>query len=84
MHKIEFKKSVKKELENVPDTDFIKVDSAIHSLKKNPYPFPQSKKLEDEDKFRLRVGDYRIIYTVDNHDKVITIHRVRHRKDVYR
>jgi mRNA interferase RelE/StbE len=84
MHRIEFKKSASKEFNNIPDTDFIKVDNAILSLRENPYPFPQSKKLEGEDKFRLRVGDYRIIYTVDNHNKVITIHRVRHRKDVYR
>lgn len=84
MYKLEIKKTVRKELDDLPDTIYLKIDEAILSLKENPFPYPQSKKLKGEDKRRLRVGDYRVVYTVDEKEKVITIFRVRHRKEVYR
>ncbi|MCF6147334.1 MAG: type II toxin-antitoxin system RelE/ParE family toxin [Candidatus Kuenenia sp.] len=83
MYKLILQKSARKELDKIPDPFFIKIDEAILSLKENPYPFPQSRKLKGEDKRRLRVGDFRVIYTVDEERKVITIYRIRHRKDVY-
>lgn len=84
VYKFVLKKSAKKELDSLSDAVFQKIDNAILSLKDNPRPFPHSKKLEGENKFRLRVGDYRVVYTVDGKDKVITIYRIRHRKEVYR
>lgn len=84
MHKIVIKNSAKKELDAIPADQFLKIDAATLALKTNPYPHPQSKKLKGEDKRRLRVGDYRIVYAVDEKEKVITIYRVRHRKEVYR
>lgn len=84
MYKLIIQKSARKELDKISDPFFVKIDKAILSLRKNPYPFPQSKKLKDEDKHRLRVGDFRVVYTVDEKQKVVTIYRIRHRKDVYR
>ncbi len=84
MHKLVLKKSARKELDRLLDTVFQKIDAAILCLKDNPYPFPHSKKLESENKFRLRIGDYRVVYDVNEKDKVITIYRIRHRKEVYR
>lgn len=84
MYKLKIKKTARKELDDLPDTIYLKIDEAILSLKENPFPYPQSKKLKGEDKRRLRVGDYRVVYTVDEKEKVITIFRVRHRKEVYR
>ena len=84
MYKIDIKKSAKKELHDLPDNIFLKIDKAILSLKKSPSPYPQSKELKGENKRRLRVGDYRVVYTVDEQHKIITIFRIRHRKDVYR
>ena len=84
MYKLKIKKSAQKEIDTLPDQIFIKVDKAILSLKEDPFPFPQSKRLKGENKCRLRAGDYRIVYTVNEENKVITIFRVRHRKDVYR
>ena len=84
MYKLTYKKSVKKELDAVPNPDFHKIDEAILSLKDHPFPHPQSKKLKGNDRYRLRVGDYRVVYTIDEKQKIITIYRVRHRKDVYR
>lgn len=84
MYKLVIKNSAKKELDDIPAAQFLKIDAAILSLKTNPHPFPQSKKLKGEDKCRLRVGDYRVVYAVDEKEKNITIYRIRHRKEVYR
>ncbi len=84
MYSLIIKRSAQKEIDALPDQIFIKVDKAILSLKEEPFPFPQSKKLKGENKCRLRAGDYRIVYVVDREHKSITIYRVRPRKDVYR
>ena len=84
MYKLIIQKSARKELDNIPDPFYLRIDEAILSLRKNPYPFPQSKELKGEDKHRLRVGDFRVVYMVDEKQKVIAIYRIRHRKDVYR
>lgn len=84
MYSLKFKKSVKKELDAISNPDFLKIDAAILSLKKQPLPHPQSKKLKGQDRYRLRVGNYRVIYTVDETQKSVVIYRVRHRREVYR
>lgn len=84
MYKILVKKSARKELDSIPHQQFLRIDKAILSLKETPFPYPASKKLKGEDKRRLKAGDYRIVYTVDENDKVVIVYRVRHRKDVYR
>ena len=84
MHSLVIKKSAKKELDRLTDQIFEKIDTAILKLKEEPFPFPQSKKLKGENKRRLHIGDYRVIYTVNEGRKTITIVKIRHRKEVYR
>jgi len=84
MYKLSVKKSARKELDNLPNQIFLKIDKAILSLKRAPFPYPQSKELKGENKRRLKAGDYRVVYAVDEEQKTITVYRVRHRKDVYR
>ncbi|MBI5075861.1 MAG: type II toxin-antitoxin system RelE/ParE family toxin [Nitrospirae bacterium] len=84
MYRISLKKSAKKELDSLPDQIFLKIDTAILSLRGEPFPYPHAKKLKGEDRCRLRVGDYRVVYSVDENQRIITIFRIRHRKDVYR
>ena len=58
--------------------------SAVDSLPENSRPVG-TKKLEGEDKlYRLRVGDYRILYEVNDEEKRVRIVKVGHRQDVYR
>ena len=71
MYKLIIQKPARKEFDKIQDTFFAKIDKAILSLKENPYPFPQSKKLKGEDEHRLRVGDFRVVYTVDEKQKVV-------------
>lgn len=84
MYELVIKKSAKKELDSLADEIFLKIDKAILSLKDDPFPHPQSEKLKGEDKRRLRVGDYRIVYAINMMGKILTIYKVRHRRDVYR
>ena len=55
----------------------------IEELKYNPFPI-NSKKLKNDLGYRLRIGDYRILYTVDNVIQIIEIYKIGHRKDIYR
>lgn len=84
MYKLAIKKSARKELDSLPEQIFLKIDGSILLLKENSFPYPQAKKLKGEDKRRFKVGDYRVVYSIDEEQKIITIFRVRHRKDVYR
>ncbi|MBS1512507.1 MAG: type II toxin-antitoxin system RelE/ParE family toxin [Bacteroidetes bacterium] len=77
--------SAQKELKKLPYTELKKIQKLILSLAKNPFP-KGSLKLEgtNEKLYRVRKGDYRIIYTVDHHIVTITILKIAHRRDVYR
>ena len=56
----------------------------IEALKTNPYPHQSIKLAGAERLYRLRVGDYRIIYGIDDRIRQIIIHYVRHRREIYR
>ena len=82
-YSINIKKSVEKDLRKLPTSVISRVIEAIENLKDDPYP-RQSKKLKSTEKtYRLRVGNYRIIYQVDEERKEIVIYHVRHRENVY-
>lgn len=59
------------------------VYDALVKLGDNPLP-PQSKKLQGSLGYRLRVGDYRVLYELDKLNQVIAIYAVRHRREAYR
>jgi mRNA interferase RelE/StbE len=82
--KIETKGSTEHDLKRIDKQYISKIVEAIENLAENPFP-AQSKKLKgSESSYRLRVGDYRVIYQVDHVSKVIVIYHVRHRRDVYK
>ena len=57
---------------------------AVVKLGDQPFPYGSQKLAGTEHTYRIRLGDYRVIYTVSSKDKVLEVQRVRHRKDVYR
>jgi len=63
---------------------FSEIVSKIYSLKDNPFPSNARKIIGLDKAFRIRIGDWRVIYEVDNQQKVIRIFRVRHRREAYR
>ncbi len=82
-YKIFFKKSVWKDFKSIPDKDLTKILSYIESLGANPRQ-PECKKLSNQERYRLRYGRYRIIYSVQDKELTIQIVKVGHRKNVYR
>lgn len=77
------KRAVAKDLRVIPNKDVKRILDKIHALPENPLP-PGVEKLAGQDKYRLRQGNYRILYTVDNHQVTITVIKVAHRREVYR
>ena len=83
-YSIEFKKSAQKEIANLPKRMQRRVVSAIKALADEPRPKTVRKLVGGEDYYRLRVGEYRVVYQIIDQVLLICIIRVRHRKDVYR
>ena len=83
-YRIEWKSSAEKELKAIDRQHIPRILEAVKSLTINPFP-TQSRKLRDVEKsYRIRVGDYRIVYQVDVEEVMVTIYHIRHRKDIYR
>ena len=82
-YRIEIKKSAVKELSQIPKKDLVKIVKNINSLADNPRP-KGSKKLSREEKYRIRYGNYRILYLIEDDVLVICVIKVAHRKDIYR
>jgi mRNA interferase RelE/StbE len=84
MYRLLVEKRVLKDLDRLPKPELIRVDKTIQLLTQNPLP-PGTKKLVGERNiYRIRQGDYRIIYTVDHQMQEVRLLGVRHRKDAYR
>jgi mRNA interferase RelE/StbE len=79
---IKIKKSAEKELNVLPLKIYKQIASHIFMLENNPRPL-NSAKLKDN-VYRIRVGDYRIVYLIDDKNKIIEIIKLGHRKEVYR
>lgn len=60
------------------------IKKAIDKLEKEPRPQGTKKLSGTKDGYRVRVSDYRILYTIDDQRKIVTIYRIRHRREVYR
>ncbi len=83
-YRIEIRPAAVKDLQALPRKVLRQIDAKILALEEDPRP-PGSKKLEGaDDLWRIRSGDYRVIYQVRDTVLIVLVVRVRHRKDVYR
>jgi mRNA interferase RelE/StbE len=85
------KKSVQKELKSLPPQIVNRIFSKLRELEQNPLPagYVQltdfaMESFKYEKLYRIRVGDYRVIYAIENETITITVLRIRHRKEVYK
>ena len=81
-YKVELKRSAEKELRALPNKELLRIVEAIKSLADEPRP-NGCKKLSGEEKYRLRVGNYRILYQIEDDVLVVYVVKVGHRRDVY-
>ena len=82
-YRLRLKKSAAKEIENLPRKDCARVVGAIQKLLDDPYE-QNTQKLSGQEKYRIRVGNYRVLYEIINDELVVMVVKVGHRKDVYR
>jgi mRNA interferase RelE/StbE len=83
-YKVVLKPSVEKDLRVLPKTVVARVFQHLEKLGDDPFPRLSVKLAGAEQLYRLRVGDYRIVYSVDKARRQIAVHYVRHRREVYR
>jgi len=81
-YKITIKKSAAKELQNIPKKDLRKIVKRIQSLALNPRP-TGSQKLSARQQYRIRQGDYRIVYSIDDKELLVDIVKIGHRREIY-
>lgn len=80
---IRIKRSAAKELEAIPPRDRKRIVKRIEGLAADPRP-PGCEKLSGEEKYRLRQGDYRILYEILDHELIVTVVKLGNRRDVDR
>ena len=82
-YRLLIKPSASKEIEALPKHDRRRIVAKITSLSDDPRP-PGCEKLSGHDQYRMRQGNYRILYEIHDLDLVVLIVKVGHRRDVYR
>jgi len=83
-YKIILKPSVEKDLRSLPQSLVMRIFRQIETLQDDPLPRGARKLSTTEELYRVRVGDYRIVYAIDKGGKRVIVYYVRHRRDVYR
>ena len=83
-YNIEWKSSAKKELRRLPKKTIENIIAAVEKLSSDSRPGGSKKIIGTEHTYRQRIGDYRIVYSIESNRLIIEIIRVGHRKDVYR
>lgn len=82
-HKVLIRRRAQKELAQLSRDDYERTKESIGNLSDNPRP-PGCKKLTGRDGWRIRVGDYRVIYEIDDAGQTVTVLHVGHRRDIYK
>lgn len=83
MHTVIISKAVEKQILRLPSPVIDRVRDRLAELEENPRP-PGVQKLHGRDAWRVRVGDYRIVYEIQDERLVVIVIRVAHRREVYR
>lgn len=82
-YRVIVRKSVSKDLKGIPKKDVRRILAAIESLADDPRP-PSTKKLSGQDRYRLRQGNYRILYEIEDDRLIVCVVRIGDRRGVYR
>ncbi len=81
---VTFARSARKELQSLPIAAAARILKKVEALGTNPRPVGSKKLIGAKDLWRLRVGDYRVVYKIHDDDGTIDVSVVRHRSEVYR
>ena len=81
--RVEVKPSARKELTRLPDQLIARILPRLENLASNPRPSGCKKLKGGDNEWRIRVGDYRVVYTIDDAKLLVEVTRIRHRSEVY-
>jgi mRNA interferase RelE/StbE len=84
MYRVVVERSAEKDLRRLPPNMRLRVADALRSLARDPRPAGCRKLTGTKHDWRIRVGDYRVIYEIADRLKVLRVYRIRHRREVYR
>jgi mRNA interferase RelE/StbE len=83
-YRIVFTKRAERDLESIPVRDQARLARRIDTLAANPRPAGAKKLTGADDLYRLRSGDYRVVYSIEDDVITVTVIRMGHRRDIYR
>ena len=83
MYEVELRRMAQRSLDRLPKNDFHAVVGAIRGLAQEPRP-RGIEKVKSTGLWRIRQGDYRIVYAIDDKERLVTVVRVGHRREIYR
>jgi mRNA interferase RelE/StbE len=81
--RLELESRARKEFLDLPKNVRLRLGEVLDDLQREPRP-PGAKKLAGVDGYRIRKGDYRALYTVDDSARLVRVYRIGHRREVYR
>lgn len=82
-YSVRIKRSAERELKSLSKTALQRIIGKIRALSENPRP-RGCEKLSSDERYRVRQGDYRVVYAVDDERQVVEIVKIGHRREVYR
>ena len=82
-YELRVKPSVARDLRGIPRADVLRILARIEALRDDPRP-PGSEKLSGQERYRVRQGQYRILYSIADVELIVEVVKVGHRRDVYR
>lgn len=83
-YRIEFTSAAAKQIKKLPHSASSQILKAIESLQDNPHPHRAKKPVGEATAWRIRVGNYRVIYDIFDEELVVTVVRAAHRREAYR
>jgi mRNA interferase RelE/StbE len=84
VHELYLERTAERDLKALPSQVFRRIISHINALSQNPRPPGCHKITGSRSDWRIRVGDYRVIYEIDDKAKIVRVMKVGHRREIYR
>jgi mRNA interferase RelE/StbE len=84
MYHLSFSRRAEKEFLKLPISIAERITEVVSDLKTDPRPPSCVKLTGSESEYRIRIGDYRILYEISDKEQAVTVYRIRHRKEAYR
>jgi mRNA interferase RelE/StbE len=82
-YKVQILRRAQKELAQLPKPEYERIKESIQKLMQDPRP-QGCKKMMGREGWRIRVGNYRVIYEIDDVDQLLTVLHIGHRRDIYK